>query len=495
MLETVLLDRALCLPAVDVAALLRGRLIVAIPKVSVQKGWTFALYPCPKSNNALSIEQQYHSRILPLAQIVPNRQSQTIAIEAWARCEHLKMLHEVEQIEALSGLTIWTRTALEKALKERQHLFLAFLRIYRIPSLIEVTNNIVTSEKFGKFVSLSVFGKQFNEPLRITEALPVLQDSIFEQRKQLLEELRPPLYPELEELQGSLTQLTVSNSKARVFEEKIKAFLGWADISVASQSDPDLSWIRTISEVGNSSDGHKFEKLVRRGLIKLGFCGEGLDPNGTGGAGGMDFYCQDPYSMVGECKATKTEMVSDGTPAQLLKIGMNHLGKDQYERAIKLIVAAGDLNFYAQRTATENQMNVIRPETLQRLVEIQAEHPGAVDLLELRNCLQNSPFGWADEKVNRYVDGICESLKIRSQIIEAVKQLTRPEKKQLAVMEIRVFHNAKFVENSSAELDDQTVHELLIELSSPLTGYLGRIKGTSLHSDRFYFLRDMPEVN
>lgn len=45
MLEVVSLDRALCLPAADIAALLKGQLIAATPKVSVQKGWTFALYP------------------------------------------------------------------------------------------------------------------------------------------------------------------------------------------------------------------------------------------------------------------------------------------------------------------------------------------------------------------------------------------------------------------------------------------------------------------
>jgi hypothetical protein len=35
------------------------------------------------------------------------------------------------------------------------------------------------------------------------------------------------------------------------------------------------------------------------------------------------------------------------------------------------------------------------------------------------------------------------------------------------------------------------MHEILIELSSPLTGYLGRIKGSDWRSDRFYYLRDL----
>jgi hypothetical protein len=36
------------------------------------------------------------------------------------------------------------------------------------------------------------------------------------------------------------------------------------------------------------------------------------------------------------------------------------------------------------------------------------------------------------------------------------------------------------------------VKDLTIELSSPLTGFLGRIKDEDLGRDRFYFLRDLP---
>jgi hypothetical protein len=38
----------------------------------------------------------------------------------------------------------------------------------------------------------------------------------------------------------------------------------------------------------------------------------------------------------------------------------------------------------------------------------------------------------------------------------------------------------------------QNLHSILIELSSPLTGYLGRIPGANWQSDRFYYLRDLP---
>jgi hypothetical protein len=203
----------------------------------------------------------------------------------------------------------------------------------------------------------------------------------------------------------------------------------------------------------------------------------------------MDFYCETPYPIVGECKATKTEKVPDGTPAQLLKLGMNHLGKAQYDRSIKLIVAAGELTSYALRTATENQMNVIRPETLQRLVELQAQHKNSIDLLELKLCLQQAPFGLADDKVNSYIDKVNQNIKLRSHLVQLVKkQIENTGDENVSVDSL---HGAYVYSNPPQPLKREAMHEILIELSSPLTGYLGRIKGSDWTSDRFYFLRDL----
>lgn len=266
--------------------------------------------------------------------------------------------------------------------------------------------------------------------------------------------------------------------------------MGWSSDKPTNPLDLDLPWIKKIAEVGNSSDGHTFEKLVRRGLLKLGFTGSGLNPDATGGAGGMDFYTEQPYPIVGECKATKTEKVTDGTPAQLLKIGMNHLGKFQYENSIKLIVAAGELNFYALRTATENQMNVISPETLQKLVELQAHYKNSINLLELKEYLQQAPFGLAEDKLNIYIHKVEQSIKLRSHIIQLVKK--HLEKTGDVNVGVDALHVAYIYGNPPESLKDKELYEILIELSSPLTGYLGRIKGSDWKSDRFYFLRDLP---
>jgi hypothetical protein len=446
---------ALCLPAHDIEALIQGRTIVALPKMFIRPGQRFALYPADSSGS----------------------------IKAWAKCELCQILDETKPLDILAKLTIWTPKVLKEILQKQQYLFLAYLRVYQLPQLQEISVNPNIQEKLGKFVSLP-------NSLTVSEANPILNDRTFAQRKRQLEKLEPPLHNELEELQSAIASLTISQPAAKQLNDDIKVFLGWSSDKPRNPLDLDLPWIQKIAEVGNSSDGHTFEKLVRRGLLKLGFTGSSLNPDATGGAGGMDFYAEQPYPIVGECKATKTEKVTDGTPAQLLKIGMNHLGKVQYENSIKLIVAAGELNFYALRTATENQMNVISPETLQKLVELQAHYKNSINLLELKEYLQQAPFGLAEDKINTYIDKVEQSIRLRSHIIQLVKNYLQNSGTESSGVD--ALHGAYFGSHPPQPLTTVEMHEILIELSSPLTGYLGRIKGSNWNSDRFYFLRDLP---
>lgn len=477
--ESVFLRTALCLPAPDIEALIQGRMIVAIPHQSIRSGQQFALYPSNILISSLPVEQHYRSNFLPIAKTVfDSLASEKIWIKAWAKCEHKEYLYEADFFDALSQLTVWKSEALQEILSQRQQIFLTYLRVYLLSQPIEVTAHTQSRQ----FVPLP-------HSLSVTESSPVLSDRIFAQRRRQIEKLEPPLHPELEELQSAIALLPTSNLAAKELDQNIRIFLGWASNQTAKQLDSDLAWIQKIAEVGNSSDGQTFEKLVRRSLLKLGFTGSGLAPDATGGAGGMDFYCESPYPMVGECKATKTEKVTDKTPAQLLKIGMNHLGKEQYDRSIKLIVAAGELNSFALRTATENQMNVIRPEPLQKLVEIQAHHKNSIDLLELKQCLQEAPFGLADDKVNSYIDKVKQDINLRSHIVELVKKYL--ENTGSDSVGIDSLHGAYIYSNPPQPLQPEALHEILIELSSPLTGYLGRIKGSDWRSDRFYFLRDL----
>ncbi len=481
----VSIQTALCLPAPDIDALIQGQMIAAIPRIFINPRRQFALYPSDIFNNVLPPEQYYHSRLLPtIENNLTELGSKTVSIKGWARCELCQDLDENVSLETLSQLTIWTTDGLQEVLWQRQFIRLAYLRVYLLPQPLEMPAN-----NSAKFVALP-------QSIKVTDANPVLSDRLFIQRRQQLEKLEPPLHPELEELQSAIALLAATNAAAEELDQSIKIFLGWSSNQTAKRIDSDLAWIQKIAEVGNSSDGQEFEKLVRRSLIKLGFTNSNsnpkasLDPQATGGAGGIDFYCEKPYPVVGECKASKKESVPNSVTAQLIHLGHTHLGKAEFDRAIKLIVAAGPLTPPALQAAIENQMNAIRPETLQRLVELKANYEGAIDLSKLKSCLQQAPFGLADDKVNSAIDKIWRDIKLRSQIVQAVKQLGEPGSEHLTV-EIRVQYNAVFAKESNSKLNDVKVDNLLVELSSPLTGYLGRIKGSDLGRDRFYFLRDL----
>ena len=147
-------------------------------------------------------------------------------------------------------------------------------------------------------------------------------------------------------------------------------------------------------------------------------------------------------------------------------------------------------------------MNVLRPETLERLVQLKARHDGSINLQELKNRLtQNpldiedktqTPFGVeSDQRINAYVDEVEQELKLRSQIVQTVKE-EQDGNQYVSVTEIRSTYNAKYVRYPQLRLDDSVVKDLLIELSSPLAGYLGRVEEDGKKCDRFYYLRDLP---
>jgi len=309
----------------------------------------------------------------------------------------------------------------------------------------------------------------------------------------------------LEELQSAIAKrcclqqiasLSNNNLGAKELDQDIKQFLGWSSQSIGKFYS-DFIWIKTIADVGNSSDGHQFEKLVRKSLLKLGFTNSrndpkaSLNPEATGGAGGIDFYADAPYPIVGECKATKNEIVPSKTPGQLIQLGNNHLQQD-YDPCLKLIVAAGELTPDALRTTLNNQISVIRPETLQHLVELQAQYKGAIDLLKLKACLQDA-YGLADDKIEQYLVQVRQDIAVRSHIVKSVKSLQ--ENAGLGEVEVGQIYGAYIGSSPPKPLMPNELRDILIELSSPLTGYLGRSKGNELNRDRFYFLRDLPLIN
>jgi hypothetical protein len=485
--NSVVINTAICLPAPDVEALIQGRAIVAMSKNYIVPERQFGLYPIDSSINTLPIEQYYHSNFLATAKTAFTQVSaETVSVKAWVRCEKCEPLHNTEPLFALSSLTIWTIEALQEILRQRHNIFLLYLRVYQLPKLITLS-----IKANSQFIYL-------NEPLSISEAKPILNDRIFAQRKHQLENRQPPLHPELEELQSAIASLSISQPAAKQLDDDIKVFLGWSSNKLIKQPDPNLAWINSIAKLGNRSieleekksnyqAGTDFENIARQSLEFLGFKVENAY---KGGAGGLDLYCSKPYPIICECKAGK--LIPSRTVEELLKLGGMHLGKAQLLTSAKLVIGPGNPSTDTQKAAKEWEVSIINAMTLQKLIEFKAKYPGAINLVELQQYLEP---GQIDYKINEYIDKAEREIKLRSQIITAVKQLSEQDNEtakvthpSFTVTEIRVHYNA----THNPRLNDEVVHDLLIELSSPLTGYLGRIKGSDWNSDSFYFLHDLP---
>ncbi len=478
-MSLVNIDRAIRLPATDVEALIQGRMIAAIVWRTFNPGEKYALYPADNSNMPLMKPKQMslfpESGQLELPLVILDQ----VSIKAWARCELCQTLNDPESLEALSRLTVWTTEALQQTLLEKPYIFLAYLRVYLLPQPLEMPVH-----PSGNFVSLP-------KSRNVTDSSPVLSDTIFAKRRQQLEKLEPPEHPELEELQSALVHLSTTNPKAKQLDAEIKIFLGWSSDKPVKPIKPDLAWIKTIAALGDRSieleekksnyqAGTDFENVARQSLEFLGFK---IENAYKGGAGGLDLFCSKPYPLVCECKAGR--LIPSGTAEELIKLGGMHLGADKFLGSTKLVIGPGNPSRDMLKAAKEWKISIINAMTLQKLVELKAKYPGAINLVELKSYLE---AGKIDYRINDYLDKVEREIRLRSQIVQAVKQLCS-DNEFPTVVEIKVQYNAKFATDS--KLTYESVKDLTIELSSPLTGYLGREKGSDTKSDRFYFLRDL----
>jgi Domain of unknown function (DUF1802) len=485
---------SICLPSPDVEALLQGRSIFAISRSFISSAnRQFAVSPIDGLLSNLPIEATYKPTFIHSAIEATENYSHKSDPLLLSVLESSQIITSSEEFDNLYENSVWTKEFLQAILSERGRIFLNKLRVYKAESSRGFHEKI-SSSKLGGFIKL-----QKGVTVRLEDA--ILTDFQFSQKKIQFQESRKSLFPDLEALQSTIALYTQANPVARDFENDLRVFLGWSHLQNVSMSasiwtDETI----TITEAGNSSDGYLFEKLVRQAFIYLGFTNNlnnpkaSLDPNGMGGAGGIDVYCEKPFPIVGECKASGLGNVGNGVCAQLINLGNTNLGKDRFEAAVKIIFAAGKLNTtHAEPAAKENKMNVMRPDTLQRLVELKIANPGSIDLMELEPCLRREPFGSdSDKKVNDFIDEIEKKLQVRSHVVQSVKSLKEGGDSPVSASTVRTHFNVAFAPTLQEPLDTlEQAHSILIELSSPLTGYLGRTKGDNWKADRFYFLRDL----
>ena len=453
------LPKALCLPVSDIEALIQGRTIAALSRQFIHPEQRFSLYPVDNTGNVL-------------------------LIKVWAKCQYCQTMDKttpLNTLDVLSQLTIWNLETFEAMIQKHENIFLAYLRVYHLPEPFEVPVNPNIQDKLGKFVGLpNIYG---------SEDKPVLSDQVFIQRKQQLEKREPPLHPKLEELQSALSQIANNNPATQQLENEIKVFLGWSNAPTTNIIDADLTWIKTIASLGDRSiefeekknsyqAGTDFENIARDSLDFLGFK---VETAYKGGAGGLDLYCSQPYPLVCECKAGRS--IPSGTIEELLKLGGMHLGADKFLNSPKLVIGPGKATSDNLKSSKEWKVSIIKAMTLQKLVELKAKYPGAINLIELKEYLEP---GQIDDKINEYIDKIEKDIKLRSHLVQLIK---KADKK----VGIEYIAGAYDVSNPPQTiLNIQEMHEILIELSSPLTGYLGREKGNDWKTDKFYYLRDLP---
>jgi hypothetical protein len=464
--------------ATNLDALKSGKIVGAFSRTFLALDKCFALYPDLQ---------------------VPD--SETINVEFWAECKNCESINNTFPLSNLSKFTALSTEELESIFQQRANIFLLSLRVYQLPNPIQVQ-----PQATGNFVPLS-------EAVTIIDRLPILNDEQFQEALKQFQSIDLSVIP---------NEISTTSIVADEFLDIHPSLLdGFIDVEPNTTSDGDLvvgdlseqpneteqqkiesanqlDWFDRIAAVGNSSGGHEFEKLVRKSFIALGFTNSNtnpkasLDPEATGGAGGIDLCCEHPYPIVGECKASANKKIPTDVCGQLTYLGQAHF--PDYEKAIKIIIAAGSLNHHSNPVAIRNRMNVIRPETLEKIVKLKISYVGSVNLRELKSCLEKEPFGEeANSKLLEFIEKseleIKPKIKLRSQLVQAVKDLQEANPDWSSSREIRTQYNAN---NRGYILDIDNIRDLLIELSSPLTGYLGRVEEDGRKCDRFYYLRDLP---
>ena len=437
-IQSIDIPNALRIDSQTVDGLMKGNIIAAIPRTFTTAGRTFALYP-------------------------DQPDTETVTISAWARCEQCDIVDDSKPLDIISHYTAISVHRLQEIITEYESFFLIYLRVYKLPKPITIP-----ARSQGQYVALP-------DRLKVDDSLPILSDPDFARIKQKLEDFEPP-----ESLDVQIQRLL------NEVENKHKA-----------EFSKNISWIKTISTLGDRSieleekkntyqAGTDFENIAKQGLEFLGFT---IDESHKGGAGGLDLFCSKPYPLIGECKAGKS--IPSGTTEELIKLGGMRLETENFRDSTKLVIGAGNPTPDVITAAYKWKVSIIKAMTLQKLVELKAKYDGAINLFELKTYLQ---AGQIDDKIDEYIQKVENEIKLRSRIIQIVKE-EQDGNQCVSVTEIRSTYNAKYATDPKQRLNDAIVKDLLIELSSPLAGYLGRDKIDGGNGDRFYYLRDLPIEN
>lgn len=482
------INKGIQIPALDVKLLTLGKLIAVPFKAFVREGERFWLYPSSQLPENLAIEDYYQPDYLDLARIAISKcLDSPVQIKAWGRCEkHWRINIDRKNIlPKIAEANVWNINALEKIFEKNECLKILIVRVYLLSQ--PCTINSVPKHSNFYFPHSGDIVTNANDT-----DLPAISNSSFDRRKLDLLSGKVSRNSELEKLYFQIWESKNKDNLDSDLDRDLKNFLGWSSESMQSHRNPNLNWINTIAALGNRSKdldtgksnyqaGTDFENIVRDSLEFLGFT---VDYAHKGGAGGLDLFCSHPYPLVIECKAGKK--IPNDTAVQLLNLGTLRLQDEQLlQKTAKLIIGPGTPTSQLNDAATVHGMAILKPETLEKLVKLKSRYPGAIDLFKLKSYL--TP-GQADNSVEKYIDRIEREIQLRSHLVQLVKNYLENTREKRA--SVHSLYGAYAMSQPPRSLSAEEMHEILVELSSPLTGYLGRGKSQD-GSDRFYFLRDL----
>jgi len=484
MSETLI--RGIQIPVLDLELLNLGKCIAIPYKQFLSEGDRVWLCPSRQHTYDLPLEQCYSSAYQKIAQnLLQKYENGPIHLKTWAHVDqHWHIYNPDPQFfrQFCQGIP-WEPTALQSIFEQYEVLKILILRVYHLPA----PSQIQTLPKPAPFH----FGTNDD---RITKEAsldrPVLTEASFQQRKALLLSGKPYPHHRLENLSLQLQHLPPT-PQTQTLQTSLSTLLGWHHPTPTAPPYPD--WMNTIAKLGNRSKdldegknsyeaGTDFENIVRQSLEFLGFT---IDYSHKGGAGGLDLFCSQPYPIVGECKSGKK--IPNDTTVQLLNLGVLRLGdKEAFYKANKLIIGPGEPTEQVKGSAKVLGMSIMNPETLEKIVKLHHIYP--IDLFKLQKHLID---GQVEDSINQFIAQTHQAIQLRAYIIKTVKTLSERSSVGLEAGVDAIHAVYSVAPDRPQPLEPQELRNILIELSSPLLGYLGH--KTTDGTDHFYYLRDLPQ--
>lgn len=420
---------ALLLHYGDLQAILTGNSIAVCLKNHPRRKLEFALCACPDTN------------------------PEYIPIHAWASLQNHEILIDDDAQKFLIHQTPWTWDDIRERRGNRSHLFIAALRVYQLPEPVNIPWNEQHRDRLGAFIPLG------GVEIPTTTDHPVLDDISFNEQLDHLKTRKVP-----DPIEQCLERLK-EPPKPVLIPDWVNTIVSLGDRSI--EEDTGKS---------NYQAGTDFENIVKQSLEFLGFT---IDETHKGGAGGLDLYCSAPFPIVGECKAGKK--IPDTAAEQLYRIGVRNCGSpDAYKTIAKLIIGPGQPSKYLLDSAKAQSITIMNPETLESLIQLKTRYPGAVNLRELEPILKSGDAS----KIQAYIDHAQRSIDLRRRVFNTLQTCqAHAQQDSFAPQDLIVPYS---IQNRDSPITPNEIEAILIELSSPLLGYIGRT------GDRYYPIQPLP---